>query len=188
MPTSLQDLSLTGEGDAEKLKVTALLDQVTRVTTIDARARSQLAISGKKQDAEATLKARWGEKDVVLDPISVAFTPVVGPGGQFLPSDPARWSGKGRYDIGKDELTLAVDPGTPAATGTNLALSPTQVRAGNLKTPSAAWVEASLAGDVARLLPPKEGRPAADGRIAERPGPGAAGRGGMGPRGQGAAH
>ena len=156
MPTSLQDLSLAGEGDAEKLKVTSRLDQVTGVTTIDAQARSQLAISGKKQDAEATLKARWGEKDVVLDPISVSLTPVVGPGGQFLPSDPARWSGKGRYDIGKDELTLAVDPGTPATTGTNLALSPTQVRAGNLKTPRAAWVEASLAGDVAKLLPPKK--------------------------------
>ena len=188
MPTSLQDLSLAGEGDAEKLKVTSRLDQVTGVTTIDAQARSQLAISGKKQAAEATLKARWGEKDVVLDPISVSLTPVVGPGGQFLPSDPARWSGKGRYDIGKDELTLAVDPGTPAATGDEpRALA--HASAGRQPQDSKCGLGRGEPGGRRRqAAAAEEGRPAADGRIAERAGPGAAGRGGMGPRGQGAAH
>lgn len=159
MPASLHDLSVSGEGDAESLKLTLALDQVTRITTIDANGRTRLTISGKKQDAAGSLRALWGEQDVVLDPISVALTPVVGPGGQFLPSDPARWSGKGRYDIGKDELTIATDPGTTAAMGTTLAISPTQVRAGKLRTPGAAWLEASLAGDVAKLIPEKPGQP-----------------------------
>ena len=101
-------------------------------------------------------------REVLLDQLEATLTPVVGPGGQFLPSDPKRWSGKGRYDIGKDELTIAADAnhgGDSSQANGPRSLADRRLRAGGLKTRGAAWVEANLAGDLAESLPRRRARP-----------------------------
>ena len=88
LPGSLQDLSLTASGDGENLKLGATLDQATSVLSANATGRIELLLNGKKQNAEATLQSRWSKADVTLDQIVLSMAPVVGPGGQFLPSEP----------------------------------------------------------------------------------------------------
>jgi len=151
LPTSLHQLSLTGQSDLEEITLNAGLDQPSGVIAIDTRAQTQLVAGGKKQKAESALQAHWGDKEVTLDRILVSLVPIVGPGGQFLPSEPARWSGKGKYDITKDELTITADSGPAGAKLKPLALVPTQVRVGGLKTRDAAWLDVNLTGDVPAL-------------------------------------
>jgi translocation and assembly module TamB len=155
LPSSLHELTLKGGGNpkTENVEFKALLDDASGVLSARLRARCQLAIGGKKQTADAGLDARWSKTEVMLDQLEVALTPAVGPGGQFLPGETKRWSGNGRYDIGKDELTIAADAAIPAdkSQTTNLALWPTEVRGGGFKSRGAAWVEASLAGSLAGL-------------------------------------
>jgi translocation and assembly module TamB len=150
-PSSLHEFSLMSDGDAESLKLTALLDQASGVLAASAQGRTGLVVAGKKQSLEGVLKTRWGAKEVSIDQLALTLAPVVGPGGQFLPSDPARWSGQGRYDIEKDELAIDADPLAPGAGATALSISPTQIRAGGLKSKGAAWFETKLLGDLARL-------------------------------------
>src|SRR5208337_4838095 len=119
LPTSLHELSLTGQSDLE-----------------------EITLSGGRDQASGVIR---------LDKILVSLVPIVGPGGQFLPSEPARWSGKGTYDITKDELTITADSGPAGAKLKPLALAPTQVRVGGLKTRDAAWLDVSLTGDVPAL-------------------------------------
>jgi len=151
LPTSLHRLSLTGQSDLDELTLSAGLDQPSGAIALDAKAQTQVVTGGKKQKAEGALQAHWGDKEVTLEQITVSLVPIVGPGGQFLPSEPARWSGKGAYDISKDELTITADSGPAGATTTPLALAPTQVRLGGLKTRDAAWLDVNLKGDVPAL-------------------------------------
>ncbi len=148
LPTSLHDLSLTGQSDLEELTLSARRDQPSGVVAIDSRAQTQLVAGGKQQKAEAAVQAHWGDKEVTLEQIVVSLAPIVGPGGQFLPGEPARWSGKGRYDIAQDELTITADSGPAGARAAPLALTPTLVRVGGLKAREAAWLDVNLTGDV----------------------------------------
>ena len=151
LPTSLHELSLTGQGDLDELTSSAVRDQANGNIALDAKAKTQFVASGKKQKADAAVRANWGDKEIAFSQIVVSLVPIVGPGGQFLPSEPARWSGKGKYDVSKDELTITADPGPAGGKATQLALAPTQVRAGGLKTRDAAWLDVNLIGDVSAL-------------------------------------
>lgn len=155
LPTSLRELVVSGGGDPkiENLELKATRDEPTGDLAARLRARSQLAIAGKKQTAEAGLDARWTTGEVVLDQVAATLTPVVGPGGRFLPGETKRWSGRGRYDISKDELTIAADDqhGANGAQSTNLAIWPAEIRGGGFKSRGAAWLEASLVGNLAGL-------------------------------------
>ncbi len=151
LPTSLRELSLTGQSDLDEITVKAGREPASGALALNARAQMQIAAGGKKQKAESALQVRWGEKEVTLDQILVSLVPVVGPGGQFLPSDPSRWSGKGKYDVSKDELIITADAGPSGARATPLAISPTQIRAGGLKTRDAAWIDVNLTGDLPAL-------------------------------------
>ena len=117
----------------------------------DASGRIELVVNGKKQDAEATLQARWSEAEVVLDQIVLSLAPVVGPGGQFLPGEPMQWSGKGRYEIAKDELTILGRWRRARGLDGTLFPLPAQVRLGGLKSRGAAWLEVNLVGDLSGL-------------------------------------
>ena len=91
-----------------------------------------------------------------------------GPGGQFLPGETKRWSGKGRYDIGKDELTIAADAdhGGDGSQATDLAVWPTEIRGGGFKSRGAAWLEANLVGNLAGLgLAESSDKTRVDGRL-----------------------
>ncbi len=151
VPSSLHDFSLTAKGDGEDLKLGATLDQAAAVLSANATGRIELLVNGKKQNAEATLQARWSKAEVTLDQILLSLAPVVGPGGQFLPSEPMRWSGKGKYEIAKDELTIVADGEKPGASSTPLPLAPAQIRLGGLKSRDAAWLEVNLVGELSGL-------------------------------------
>ena len=151
LPTNLHELSLTGQSDLDEISLNARRDQASAVIAIDAKARTQLVAGSKKQKAESAIRAHWGDKEVTLEQILVSLVPIVGPGGQFLPSEPACWSGKGKYDMSEDVLTITADSEPAAARTTPLALAPTQVRAGGLKTRDAAWLDVNLTGDATAL-------------------------------------
>ena len=151
LPTSLSELSLTGQSDLDEIAVKAARDQASDILALKARAQTQIVAGGKKQKADSALQVRWGAREVTLDQILVALVPVVGPGGQFLPSDPSRWSGTGKYDVSKDELIITADAQPFGAGVTPLAISPTQIRAGGLKTRDAAWIDVNLTGDLPAL-------------------------------------
>jgi translocation and assembly module TamB len=152
LPEVLHDLSLTAKSDAEDITLGAKRDRTTQQLAANLKGRTQAVLGGKKHTVEAALHSRWSDQEVTIDQVLITLTPVVGPGGQFLPSDPARWSGKGRYDIGRDELTILADTG--AAGAVPLALAPKQIRAGGLRAREASWLEVTLAGELAALLPP----------------------------------
>ena len=151
LPTSLLELSLTGQSDLDQLNVSAARDQATGAIAIDSKAQTQFVAGRKKQKFEAEIQGHWSDQEVALEQILLSLVPIVGPGGQFLPSEPARWSGKGKYDLAKDELIITADPGPTVGRATPLALAPTQVRAGGLKTRDAAWLDVNLAGDATAL-------------------------------------
>ena len=151
VPSSLHDLSLTANGDGEELKLGARLDQAAAVLSANAKGRIELLLNGKKQNAEATLRAQWSKTEVMLDQILLALAPVVGPGGQFLPGEAMQWSGKGKYEIAKDELTIVAEGEKPGASSTPLPLAPAQIRLGGLKSRDAAWLEVNLVGELSGL-------------------------------------
>jgi translocation and assembly module TamB len=150
LPAALHELSLEGKGDGEELRVTAAQDQITRVVSASLTGRIAHLLHGAKQNTELSLGVVWNDKDVMLDPLVLATVPVVGPGGQFLPSDSTRWSGKGKYDIAKDELTINGGVDGPGNQASAPAIWPSQFRLGGLKGHDAAWLEATLAGDLSR--------------------------------------
>ncbi|QEH38289.1 hypothetical protein OJF2_68870 [Aquisphaera giovannonii] len=151
LPLTLHDFAFTGKGDGEELTATATLDRAANVLAGEVRGKVQVVIAGKKQVAEGTVRGRWGESEITADPIVAALSPVVGPGGQFLPADPKTWSGAGRYDAARDELLIEEKAPTPGAPSTAFAVSPTRVRVSGLKSRDAAAVDAQLAGDLSRL-------------------------------------
>jgi translocation and assembly module TamB len=147
LPSALHELKLTGHSDREELEAGLALDQVTRVTTASAKARTELVLTGKKQRADGTLRFRWSDREVTIDQLVLSLVPVVGPGGQFLPSDPLCWSGNGKYDIARDELLITGDSEPRDGQARSLAVSPTQIRLGGLKTRDANWFDVVLQGD-----------------------------------------
>ena len=111
MPTGLSDLSVIGNSDHDQLTVEFGRQHAGGPVALRAGAHTELVVSGKRQKVEAALHALWGDQEVAIDTLLVSLVPVVGPGGQFLPGDPTRWTGKGNYDISKDELTIIADAG-----------------------------------------------------------------------------
>ena len=180
VPSSLHDLSFTAKGDGENLKLGVTVDQATSVLSADASGQIELILNGKKQNAEATLQARWSDAEVRLDQILLSLAPVVGPGGQFLPSEPMHWSGKGKYEIARDELTIVADGGKAGAPSTPLPLAPAQIRLGGLKTRDAAWLEVNLVGELSGLGLGANGSSAGHGGSAQRVDPGPAEPGWLG--------
>ena len=160
LPSSLHELLWSAKGDAEDMMLSLNRDQATGLGAGSFKGQTRLVVNGKKQDASATLQGRLNDQELALDSIILSLAPVVGPGGQFLPSAPARWSGKGKYDLGKDELTIAGDPVTAAdSTSTSLPIAPTLIRAGGLKTIDRAWFEVTLTGELAELNPSTKTNP-----------------------------
>ena len=151
LPTSLHELRLNGQGDLDQVTLNASRDQASGGIAIDARAQTQFVAAGKKQQAESAIQAHWSDKEISLDEILVSLVPIVGPGGLFLPSEPKRWSGRGGYDIAKDELTITADSRLSGAQTTPLALAPTQVRMGGLQSSNAPWLDVNFTGDVPAL-------------------------------------
>ncbi len=155
LPSSLRELVLRGGGDpkTENLELRALRDETTGDLSAKLRARSRLAIGGKKQTAEAGLDARWSASEVIFDQLEATLTPELGPGAQFLPGETKRWSGRGRYDLGKDELTIAADSqhGADGSQARDLAAWSAELRGGGFKSRGATWLEANLAGSLAGL-------------------------------------
>jgi translocation and assembly module TamB len=149
LPSSLQDLTLTAGGDAESLSVTAARDAVAGTIKALAKGSTRLVVSGKKQTAEAVVQSQWGDTEITFDPITVSLTPVVGPGGQFLPSDPLRWSGKGSYQRAKDVFRIVSSPQQPGTLAP--IISPTELRGGGITAQDALWLELELAGDLANI-------------------------------------
>ncbi len=149
LPTRLDELSISARSGVDDIRIGASRDASGSLARFEAFARTQLVAAGKKQQVNATMQARWGDAEVTLDPIALVIEPVVGPGGQFLPGEPSRWSGKGTYHLTRDELAITADP-QPAGSRP-LALAPATIHAGGFKTRDAAWFEARLNGDVAAL-------------------------------------
>jgi translocation and assembly module TamB len=150
-PSALHELSLTGHGDGEEIEARLSLDRVAKVANASAKGHTLVVLGGKKQQAEGALLVRWSEQDVTIDQLRLSLVPFVGPGGQFLPSDPLSWSGKGKYDITRDELTIAGDSRPPGGQARSLPVWPTKFRLGGLKARDAIWFDTVLQGDAAGM-------------------------------------
>ena len=150
-PARLDELSLTGQADSEQLDVHAQRQEATNVITVNSRGVVQLTVNGKKQEVASSLQAQSGENGITLDPIVLQVTPFVGPGGQFLPSDKARWSGKGTYNKARDELSIVADSPSSTTGFKELAIAPSRITLGGLTSRDAAWFEVKLSGELADL-------------------------------------
>jgi translocation and assembly module TamB len=151
LPARLDDLSLTGQADTEQLSIRARRQSSTNIIMADGHGTAQLSIRGKKEVATGVLEVRWAGDEVTLDPIVLSLAPFVGPAGQFLPSDASRWSGRGKYDAARGELSITADSGGPTAGFQELPIAPTQIRLGGLKSRDDAWFEVSLGAELANL-------------------------------------
>jgi translocation and assembly module TamB len=152
LPTALHALDVKGEADTERLTLTAARDPKAGVTSVSFEGHTQLVVNQRKQRAEATLASRWDGKAVLLDSLVFTMAPAAGPGGEDLPSEPFRWSGQGRYDVDRDELSIkSVEQDRGAKRGA-LPITAAEIRAGGLSTRSAAWFDVKLAGELAGLL------------------------------------
>ena len=116
LPASLQELSLTARGDGEELNVTASGDQATGVNSARLKGRVEHLLRGSRQNTELTIGAAWNDKELTLAPIELASTPVVGPGGRFLPSEPR--AGRARGNTTSPPTSSRSSPPMPAPAST----------------------------------------------------------------------
>ncbi|WP_165234984.1 hypothetical protein [Aquisphaera insulae] len=151
MPSTLLDLTFTGKGDGEELTVTAAPERGSNAIAGEVKGKLSVVVGGKKQVAEGIVRGRWGDSEITADPIVVLLTPVVGPGGQFLPTDPKKWSATGRYNVARDELVIEQKPDVAGGPSMAFAVAPTRVRVAGLKSRDRATVDVELAGDLSRL-------------------------------------
>ena len=135
-----------------------------RVAGPDREARADLSFEGRHEHVEAELSGSGDQGAWTADRITLALTPVT---PRVLPGkDEAtvRWTGRGRYDLTHDELTVESAPPSPMPGGVNVEPGAwidgdQKLRISGLRSWPATEVEAAAKMDLAsvgRLLSPED--------------------------------
>ena len=148
LPRGWRRFTLLGQGDHDKLKVESSSDPANPDgATLGAIGQTELEINGARRILGADLGGvQIGAEAIDLGKIALSVQTVVAP--EEPPAEPISWTGTGRYDRGKDELTVR-GAGPEASAPPAIALE--RLDAGGFRSPGSAWFKAGLVGDVAAL-------------------------------------
>jgi translocation and assembly module TamB len=163
-PRDWRKATLEAKSDQAEANFVATNDRAAGRLGLTAQARADLSFEGRHEHVEAELSGSGDQGAWTAERITLALTPVT---PRALPGNDdatVRWTGRGRYDLAHDELTVESAPPSPLPGGVNVEPGAwidgdQKLRISGLRSWPATEVEAAAKMDLAsvgRLLSPED--------------------------------